>query len=886
MNAFAISRRLSWSVLLGGLLLAGVATPAAEPVSLVPKPSKAEWHKGTLTLDRRTPVEYAGDAARGEAETLAATLRPATGYGFAVSAAAPGRRRGSITLELRPEQQDRLGAEGYILEVDATGARISAATATGLFYGGQTLRQLLPPAIYARTPQSGVRWEVPRCRIEDKPRFAWRGFMLDYSRHFSDVETTRRLLDAMAMHKLNVLHMHLSDDEGWRVEIKKYPRLTEIGAWRGTATALPNPPYLKAEAQVERYGGFFTQADIKEIVAYAARLHINVMPEFDLPGHSLAMCTAYPETQPTKFPDNVRSVQGFKANAISPAREANYAMVDDIMSEIAALFPFDYIHIGGDEVNHDLWKACPEIQALIQREKLDGERGAQVYFTKRLEGILARHKKKMIGWNEILNEKLLRSTAIMSWVGSGPGYQAARMGFPVVMAPGPHCYFDMSYPAAYDEPPGHTWAGTIDAARCYAFDPLGEKGLSPEQAANILGVQACLWAEYLFPWKSKEGWLDCPTMWDVIGYKVFPRLCALAEMGWTPQALRSQAEFADRLGANLKRLKNAGVPFRVSPPDAVIHKGLISIVPPFAGAEIRYTLDGTDPLNSATAVAWTGKPVPGQGGQLRARTFLEGKPSPLHIGARLEPVARWSKDNVTSEFKVQEIDLTGTLDEPGVWRLNFRKTGGKQSLAVKGVEVFVNGNSVAKDLHEGGSSGKGTYRLEVPAPVSAKSKVTAKVEWKAVAANQQGGTEKPDTAGEITLDKAAGLEPEAAVSTSISHYGAEHAPAKMADYYRDTFFWSDRPVRKGDMVTITFAQPVALTRVECVSGMPNDPTRDILLAGELALSEDGLAFRKAADFAYGRAKAELPRKTNVKAVRITVTGDQSTWLILRDLVLR
>jgi hexosaminidase len=638
MNAFTSLRRLPLLLPVCGAILAHRLGLAADSAALVPKPAKAEWLKGTFALSEPCRVLYVGSAARLEAETLAAMLRPATGFRLPVAKAPSPLPAGDIVLALRTELESTPGQEGYTLEADSSRVRITAGSAAGLFYGGQTLRQLLPPAIFAREPQPGARWELPCCKIEDQPRFAWRGFMLDYSRHFSDVATTKRLLDAMAMHKLNVLHMHLADDEGWRIQIKKYPRLTEIASWRGTKTALPNPSYAKAEVRVERYGGFFTQADIMEIVAYAATRHINVMPEVDLPGHSRALCAAYPETQPTKIADDVRNSPGFKSNAISPAKESNYVMVDHILGELAALFPFDYIHIGGDEVNHDLWKACPEIQALIQREHLVGERGAQVYFTRRLEAILAKHHKKMIGWSEILNDQLRRSTGIMSWNGVGPGYEAARKDFLVVMAPGPNCYFDMSYPDSNDEPPGHSWAGVIDTARCYAFDPLGGNGLDPAQAKNILGVQACLWTEFVVPWKSKTGWLECPTMWDAIGFKAFPRLCALAEMGWTPQELRNYPDFADRLGVNLLRLKDAGVPFRVPPPDAVVRNNLIEIAPPYANATIRYTLDDTDPFNSATAVLWNGNPIPGQASRFSARTFLGGQPSPLHTGARAEPL--------------------------------------------------------------------------------------------------------------------------------------------------------------------------------------------------------------------------------------------------------
>ncbi len=606
----------------------------------MPKPTHVEWQTGVSTLDADTKIVYAGNEAKTEAETLAALLRPATGLPLAVSEAELAGKPGvTISLALDAGLEASLGKEGYKLSIDPHETRITAAAPAGLFYGGQTLRQLLPAAVFAKTKQSDVPWSAPCCRIEDKPRFAWRGYMLDYSRHFFDVAYTKHLLDGMALHKLNVLHMHLSDDDGWRIEIRKYPMLTEIGAWRGTQCLVPN---TRPGETFARYGGYLTQDQIREIVAYAARLHVNIMPELDMPGHSLALCTSYPEVCPLSK-SGAQRPPGHGGDVISPAKESNYAMIDDILGELAAIFPFDYIHIGGDEVNHNAWKDCPEIKAFLKREKIANLHDAQVYSTKRLEGILARHHKQMIGWNEILNDKLQRSTAIMSWTGVGPGYQAVRMGFPVVLAPGPHCYFDMGYPQSHDEPPAHSWAGKIDVARCYAFDPTAEKGLTDEQSQKILGVHACLWAEFVTPWKAANGWLDLKTGGETADYKTYPRLCALAEMGWTPQALRNYPDFADRLGPHLSRLKFAGIIFRVPMPNVVVGKRTIAIAPPLAGAEVRYTLDGSDPLNSTTAVHWEGKPVEGKASAFRARTFLDGLPGPMLVGAELETAGKTKK---------------------------------------------------------------------------------------------------------------------------------------------------------------------------------------------------------------------------------------------------
>ena len=852
----------------------------ASPAALVPLPAKAQWKQGCMTLNAKTRILYSGAGAQAEAEMLAAMLRPATGLPLLVAPIGPGAivDENAIVMKLEPSLMPANGREGYAIATRLENGLviITAATPAGLFYGGQTLRQLLPPAVFAATPQTGVAWTIPACEIQDQPRFAWRGFMLDYSRHwFGDVSYTKHLIDAMAVQKLNLLHMHLSDDEGWRIEIKKYPKLTEIGAWRGTECVLPP---MRDPKDSKRYGGFFTQDDIREIVAYAAARHINIMPEIDLPGHSLTICTVYPETRPSRGSDE-KSVQGFAGNAIDPSNEANYAMVDDIVGEIAALFPFDYVHIGGDEVNHNLWKDSPEIKALIEREKLGGLSGAQVYFTKRLEQILAKHHKKMIGWNEILNDRLERTTGIMSWTGTGPGFDAAKKGFPVVMAPGPHCYFDMGYPNGSEEPPGHSWAGQIDMARCYALDPLDGKGLPPERQSQILGVQACLWAEFITPWTSKSGWLEFKTSGEHADYKAFPRLCALAEIGWTPQALRSYDDFTGRLGPHLLRLKNAGVKLRLPPAAAVVRKGQIQILPPYAGAEIRYTVDGSDPLNSATAKVWDGQPFKAPAASLRTRTWLDGMPGPLTSGAKLAAAGHWGPKVAVGNYQVCDFDLTGSLDEPGIWRLAFRRTGGKCDIAIFKVELFVNDEVVAFDQHEGSSAGKGVYRFEVPT-LPAGAKVVARVALRALA--KQG--EMAESSGDLTLDKGDGLEPEATVATAIGHY-SNCTPDKMADYDRSTFFWTDRNIRKGDAVTVTFKAPVVLTSIEAVTGKLDDPTADILVDGVLEVSADGVTFRKVADFAYGAAKAELSREA-IAAIRITSNADRPNWVVFQDLKLK
>ena len=478
------------------------------------------------------------------------------------------------------------------------GVQITGASPAGVYYGIQTLRQLLPVQIFADKKQSGVEWKIPCCVITDQPRFAWRGFMLDDSRHFLGAEYVKRLIDLMAMHKLNLLHWHLSDDDGFRIEIKSYPKLTEVGGWRGTECKLPNTRPGERHA---RYGGFYTQEQIRDIVAYAAARHIDIMPEIDIPGHSGAAAVAYPEIL----------CQGkTKGNVWCVGREENYKMLDAMVGELAKLFPFQYIHIGGDEVNHNAWAGCPRCKALMEREHISSLAHIQRYFTARYEEILRKHGRKMIGWNEILNDKLSKDAAIMAWQNDVPGYKAATGGWNVVFAPGQHCYLDMK------ESPrdtwGMTWAGIVPLSAVYNYDPLARPGLTEEQKKRVLGVEACLWTEFI-------------TSNDRGDYKTWPRLCALAEMGWTPQPRRDFHDFMDRLGpAHLERLGLLGVAYRVPDPELQpAGQGMVQVKPPFTGAEIRYTTDGSKPTE--TSPRWTGEAIHAQASQpVIAQTFLPG----------------------------------------------------------------------------------------------------------------------------------------------------------------------------------------------------------------------------------------------------------------------
>ncbi len=506
--------------------------------ALIPLPVKVVWQPGTFALDTNTTLVASGDVAQAEAQTLAKSLRLATGFTLPVSAKA----KGGIMLTLDPAAGTGLGPEGYTLTVAGDSVHVTAATAAGLFYAGQTLRQLLPPAIFAKTIQSGVSWQVPCCRIEDRPRFAWRGFMLDSSRHFQTAEDVKHWLDLLAMHKLNVFHWHLVDDHGWRFESKKYPLLTQVGAWR------EQPP-------IGRYGGFYTQQEMRETVAYAAKLHITIVPEIEMPGHSRAALAAYPnlacggkKTEVDHFFTFPMSATVFPSipgnNVFCAGKEETFRFLEDVLSEVIDIFPSKFIHVGGDEVNMGAWQNCADCRAAMKTNHLATGQKLQAYFMRRIEKFLGAHGRKLIGWDEILEGGLSPAATVMSWRGTAGGIQAAKSGHDAVMSPEKPLYFDHRQSTSPQHPPG--FGGSVETLKdVYEYDPV-PTSLSSDEARHILGVQANLWS--------------CATeSKDRLELFAFPRLCALAEIAWCPGAAKKYEQFQERLGQHDRRLDVLGI---------------------------------------------------------------------------------------------------------------------------------------------------------------------------------------------------------------------------------------------------------------------------------------------------------------------------------------
>jgi hexosaminidase len=428
---------------------------------------------------------------------------------------------------------------------------IRASTQAGLFYGVQTLLQLLPPQVYAPTAASGVHWTVPCVRIEDQPRFKWRGLMLDVSRHFYTKEQVEQILDSMAAQKLNTFHWHLVDDPGWRIEIKRYPLLTEVGAWRRSIGFDLDPKSSTAYGPDGRYGGYYTQADIREVIAYASARHITIVPEIEMPGHSSAALAAYPQFSCSGGPYTTDVNGGVLAGVYCAGNDLTFEFLQNILGEVIDLFPGKYIHIGGDEVPKENWQKCAKCQARMSAEKLGNEKELQSYFIRRIEKFINSRGRNLIGWSEIREGGLAKNAAVMDWIGGA--VEAASDGHDVVMSPTSNCYFDYYQSTNHATEP-KAIGGFLPLDMVYALDPM-PAALDLKFAAHILGAQGNLWTEFVPSPKHAQ-------------YMIYPRLCAIAEITWSPKTGRDYADFTHRLQTQFRRFDQMGINYRKEIPPA------------------------------------------------------------------------------------------------------------------------------------------------------------------------------------------------------------------------------------------------------------------------------------------------------------------------------
>ena len=523
---------LSAAVLALAVSCSGSRQP--EPFSVIPYPNDVTLSEGVFPVaGALVSYDEALDDLSGKAVTrFAQALTTATGK---LSGGA-----GTIKFSLNPN----LGAEEYFLQVRTDGVDVEASALNGFVYACETLKQMLPPAIYGGKEAPGENWVLPCVTILDSPRFDYRGIHMDPCRHFWSIEETKRYIDIAAVYKLNRLHWHLTEDQGWRMEIKKYPRLTEVGAWR-SGTCIGKD--FDSNDGV-RYGGFYTQDEMREIVAYAAERGITVIPEVDLPGHMVAALAAYPELGCTGGPYEVWTRWGVSEDVLCVGKEETFTFLEDVLTEVMDVFPSEYIHIGGDECPKVRWAECPRCQARIRQLGLkahgdiSAEQELQCYVTARIQKFLNDHGRKIIGWDEILEGDLAEGATVMSWRGTQGGIEAARRGFDVVMTPNSHMYIDYYQSQERDKEP-LCIGGLVTVPKLYSYEPYD--GMAPGTEDHILGVQANLWTEYV-------------TSNEFLEYMLLPRMCALSEVQWCNADRKDYARFDASLDHTFQMLDVMG----------------------------------------------------------------------------------------------------------------------------------------------------------------------------------------------------------------------------------------------------------------------------------------------------------------------------------------
>ncbi len=505
---------------------------SAQDFAIIPKPMELSAGEGKFQLDENCIIQF--DAKNPELKRIAAFFEDYLKESYRIHLTGS---KDAKPIQFKIISQLNLGKEGYLLKVNKSTIVITAAAPNGIFYGMQTLKQLLP------VEKENDVLNIPVVDIKDKPRFAWRGNMLDVCRHYFPVSFIKKYIDILAMYKINTFHWHLTDDQGWRIEIKKYPLLTEISSWRDETVIGHNT----SDYDGIGYGGFYTQEQAKEIVRYAAERYITVVPEIEMPGHSSAALAAYPQLGCTGGPYKVQGTWGVFKDVYCAGKDETLIFLKDVLNEIMGIFPSEFIHVGGDECPKNAWKECPDCQKRIADNHLKDEHELQSWFITQMDNYLTSKGKRLIGWDEILEGGIAPQAAVMSWRGTSGGIEAARQNHDVVMSPTSHMYIDY-YQSKDTENEPLAIGGFLPVEKVYSYEPLPEE-LSDVEAKHILGVQTNLWTEYVTNTKKAE-------------YMLLPRLQAEAEVAWTKKENKDFENFTHRLDTDYLRLEKMGINFR------------------------------------------------------------------------------------------------------------------------------------------------------------------------------------------------------------------------------------------------------------------------------------------------------------------------------------
>ena len=683
MNRKNIFRRLACVSL---LLAASAGAGAQHPVSIVPKPLHLEQTEEQFVLKSGMTIACE-EGLKEQAEYLSQMLRQATGWEIKVR---PDSRKGNIVLVLDTVANKH--SEGYSLEVDKKSIRISGADEAGVFYGLQTLLQLLPEEVYRNRLAGQIKWVVPGVQIVDYPERPWRGMMLDVARYFYDKEFVKKFIDMMAMYKLNKLQFHLIDDSGWRLEIKKYPRLTEVGAWAGPDS--------------RRLGGYYTQDDIREILEYARLRQVEVIPEIEFPAHMLSAVVAYPWLGCTGKQHEVPDQHFISRDLLCVGKESSYQFLKDVLDETVALFPSKYINIGGDEAVYTNWEQCPRCQEVMKREGLSKASELQGYLTNVVADMMKKKNRTVIGWEEIIQRgKLNEQVVALMWHNVGDTIQATRTGHKAILTPATHLYFDFPESRTPGEVKAATWMPPISLEKCYGMEV---NDYSP--SSTVMGVQGCFWSDQFIHGTVLQEItpLNENRSEQYAEYLIFPRMLALAELAWLPKAERKYADFAERMTLQYAKLDAKGCNYRVPEPKilSMTQEGdslCFTLAPTVAGAPIRYTTDGSYPtIHSAV---YNGPLRVKNKSDFHAMTVVNDRHYSLPIYFAPDYSAYKQYGEFTTEWKPLQVqtspskwrfECTGKISGNGEYEIAFIQIGGQNVLKLGNLSLLKRDEKLAE----------------------------------------------------------------------------------------------------------------------------------------------------------------------------------------------
>ncbi len=826
--------------------------------SLVPKPTSLKELPGNFTLEEDTLKAHnqAGDLSQLASDYLALRLGR-------IGIDLEGGASDEAQIFFIATKAEQIAAEAYQLEVSPEQIRILASSKSGFLYGVMTLLQLGPDEVWNTDPKP-ASFSAPAVQISDAPRLAMRGLMLDVSRQFYPKKFVLELLDLLAQHKINTFHWHLTDDEGWRIEIKAYPKLTTIGAERGPGTKLPFsilPAIHGPKDKVQR--GFYTQEEIREVVQRAAELGITVIPEIDIPGHCKAAIVAYPELlQDPNDKSRYRSVQGTPNNTLDAGLESTYEFVDKVIAEVAELFPSTFIHVGGDERPGGAWEKSPAAQAMMKKEGLKNTNELQSYFFRRVEAILKKYDKRLLGWQEVAygGDLSRKDSAIMAWHDVGRAMkEVERQDIDVVLAPASQAYFDLKYERRKDEP-GLVWAGTTDTKDAYSYRPLAGK-MTQKQKDHILGAIACLWSETIISLERAD-------------YMLWPRVCAFSEVCWSQPEGRSWDEFNERLHArHLPRLERQEVAYRVPQPSAKMVGSDVVITPPFPSADVHYSLDGTDPTIDSPQYR---EPIAiGPNDQLKFATFTpNSRHSRIVSDYEKPPVATWNPAITPADWKEVTLPLQTALRGPGTYEFTFIYERGKFAIDIENVSLIQSAKALGNDAHTafvGGKMTNNVFRIDAPEAVAGQP-ASLLVKMK--------GNEGTESTGRVEM-RFYPLRASRKVTAAQPPSDEKYAAAMGSDGDAKTVYRSKGPAVADDHFTILFDKPQTATQAFVSTGFPDG--KEQAISGVLETTEDGETWKEVGRIQFGAVSVKFENPISLKGLRLRIDQKQETPLVVQEL---